>query len=150
MDKNQIEALIQDVKENESTANVHKPYNKVMGRGADFEVEYKFDIAPQLEGVKPGQGMRCDFLYEGDEPKTDGIHMIWPELLDSAGNIIEDKTIEPDSQGRATMWILSSSARESIHRERIKVGTKGYWVIGSSILAKVTVTKILSLFENEE
>lgn len=127
---------------------VHTPYSEAMGKQPDFEVEYVFDIDPELEEVKPSQGMRCDFLYDGDDPKLDGIHMIWPELLDEYGDVILDKRVIPSSSGKATMWIGLHESREKVHQKRIKIGTKGYWVIGSKKLAKVTVSKILGLFEN--
>ena len=111
-------------------------------------MEYEFDIDPELELVKPRQGMRCDFLYEDDDPKIHGIHIIWPELLDKDENVLLNKDIEPPKSGKATMWIGMPEMREKIHQHRLKVGTKGYWVIGSKILAKVKVTKIIGLFIN--
>jgi hypothetical protein len=74
--------------------------------------------------------------------------MIWPELLDEDGSVLLNKNIEPPKSGKATMWIGVPEMREKIHRNRIKVGTKGYWVIGSKRLAKVKVTKIIGLFTN--
>ncbi|MEW8525379.1 MAG: hypothetical protein AB2552_20240 [Candidatus Thiodiazotropha endolucinida] len=149
MDKKEIEKLKERVKREEETRHIHVPYSEASGRKPDFEVEYVLDIDPELGSVKPGQGMRCDFLYEGDDPKTDGIYMIWPELLDENGKVILDKRVVPAKSGKATMWIGMHEAREKIHRNRIKIGTKGYWVVGSKKLAMVTVTKIHGLFENE-
>ena len=71
--------------------------------------------------------------------------MIWPELLDENGQVVEDQT--PGSaphKGRANMWILSEEMRE-FHRKRIKVGTKGYWVLGPFKVANVTVIKLGAL-----
>ena len=149
MDKKEIQELMKRVKSQEKGILTHIPYSESSGRSADFEVEYVFDIDPELSKVKPSQGIRCDFLYDGDDPKIDGIHMIWPEFLDKYGDIITDKTIFPDKSGKATMWILSSEGRENIHRNRLEVGTEGRWVAGSKTLARVTVTKIIGLFENE-
>jgi hypothetical protein len=42
------------------------------------------------------------------------------------------------------MWILSEEMRE-FHRKRIKVGTKGYWVLGPFKVANVTVIKLGAL-----
>lgn len=150
MDNNDFDELMKRVKARESTINIHEPYSKVSGRKPDFEVEYELDIDPALEEVRPGQGMRCDFLYEGDNPVTDGIHMIWPEFLDQDGNVITDKAVVLGLKGKATMWIGMHESRVKTHQSRIKVGTKGFWVIGSKKLAKVTVTKILGLFENKQ
>lgn len=149
MDKKEIQELMKRVKRHEKTMKVHIPYAESTGRKADFEVEYVFDFDTELGDVKPSQGMRCDFLYEGDDAKIDGIHMILPELLDREGDIITDKAIIPDKSGKATMWILSSEGRKDIHKKRLKVGVKGRWVVGSKTLARVVVTKIIGLFENK-
>ena len=149
MDDKQIEELKRRVRDQEQLRSIHRPYSETTGMLPDFEVKYQFDIDPELSSVKPAQGMRCDFLYEGDDPSADGIHMIWPELLTENGKIILDKKITPSPSGRATMWIGSNEARQKIHRNRISVGTKGYWVIGSKRLARVEVSKIIGLFENE-
>ena len=148
MDKKQIEELLKRVRGEGPVRHIHTPYTETTGKKPDFEVEYIFDIDPALEGIKPSQGMRCDFLYEGDDPETDGIYMIWPEFIDEDGNVIVDKCAVIPLSGRAAMWIGDNEARKKIHQKRIKIGTKGYWVIGSKRLAKVKVTKVLGLHEN--
>ena len=108
----------------------------------DFVVEYEMDLCDELKNAKPHQGMRINFLYEGDDPQIDGIHMIWPELLDENGLAIRDAI--PGSapvKGQATMWIVSEDMRE-YHRKRLKVGAKGYWVSGLYKVANVTVIKL--------
>src|SRR5690606_35494357 len=127
----ELEKLKERVKRAEETRHIHIPYSETSGRKPDFEVDYVLDIHPELHSVKLGQGMRCDFLYEEDDPKADGIYMIWPELLDENCKIILDKRIAPAQSGKSTMWIGMHETREKIHRNRIKVGTKGYWVVGS-------------------
>ncbi|MBU6956029.1 MULTISPECIES: hypothetical protein [Hahella] len=149
MDKKQVDELLRKVKEQESTRHIHVPYRERMGGEPDFEVSYKLAIDPKLEGIKVAQGMRSDFLYDGDDPLSDGIHIIWPEFLDKSGEVIRDKNIEPPEEGMALMWIMSPESREKFHRDRIKVGTKGYWVVGAKRLAKVTVTKIIGLYEEK-
>lgn len=147
LNQKQIEEIIKRVKQElEETKKVHTPYAETMKKVPDFEVSY--EILPDIHD-RFNQGARCDFLYEGDHPWEDGIHMIWPEFLDDKGNVILDKTIQPQKKGHATMWILSHDSRVKFHRARLKVGTKGHWVTGSRKIAKVTVTKILGLFENE-
>lgn len=148
MDKKEIDELKKRVESRD--LNVHVPYKDRTGREPDFEVEYVIDIAPELGPIIPCQGMRSDFLYEGDNPKVDGIYMIWPELLDKSGNVILDKSISLDNSGKATMWIGWPESRENTHRKRLKVGTKGSWVMGSKRIARVTVTKIIGLFENND
>ena len=121
---------------------MHSPYKGAQNRQPDFIVEYEIDLCDEMKNAKPHQGMRTDFLYHDDDPQVDGIYMIWPELLDENGQVIEDTT--PGSAplyGTANMWILSEEMRE-FHRKRIKVGTKGYWVRGSYRVANVTVIKL--------
>jgi len=74
--------------------------------------------------------------------------MIWPEFLDEGGNVLLNKDLELPKLGKATMWVGIPKMKEKIHQNRIKVGTKGYWVVGSKKLAKVEVTKIIGLFTN--
>lgn len=150
MNEQQIEELKQRVLAQENKKDTHTPYEQILGHIADFEVAYEFDISSEIESIMPFQGMRCDFLYEGDKPSSDGIHMIWPELQDKNNNIILDKRVTLETKGLATMWICQHEARMHIHQKRIKVGTVGYWVIGTCRLAKVKVTKVIGLFTNTE
>ena len=90
----------------------HKPYQDRLHREPDFVVEYKLDPCDELKSSKPSQGMRVDFLYEGDDPSTDGVHMIWPELLDEAGNVIKDTTPgKMAEKGTANMWVVDEERR---------------------------------------
>ncbi|MCV6637393.1 hypothetical protein [Candidatus Albibeggiatoa sp. nov. NOAA] len=145
MTPEQIEALMQRVKAQEQ--HIHKPYSETMGKPADFEVEYELAIDPALGQIIPSQAMRCDFAYASDRGKNNHVYMIYPELLDTDGNIILDKRIRAADKGKATMWIILPESRPT-HCQRIKVGTQGHWVVGSKILANVTVTKIIGLFIN--
>jgi hypothetical protein len=147
--KKQIEELVETTNSKKIEQYIHTPYADASGRLPDFEVEYEFECDPKLGPVKPTQGMRCDFLYDGEDPKLDGVHMIWPELHDAEGEVIKDKRIVPAKKGKATMWILSHDSRVKFHQQNIKVGIKGSWVVGGLKLARVRVTKILGLFENE-
>lgn len=124
---------------------MHSRYEDDQNRQPDFVVEYEIELCDEIKNAKPHQGMRTDFLYDGDDPQLDGVYMIWPELLDENGQVVEDQT--PGSaphKGRANMWILSEEMRE-FHRKRIKVGTKGYWVLGPFKVANVTVIKLGAL-----
>ncbi|MDP5191978.1 hypothetical protein, partial [Rheinheimera baltica] len=87
---------------------------------------------------------RVDFLYDGDDPQIEGVHMIWPEILDENGKVIPDTTpgnIPP--KGYANMWVLSDERRE-YHRKRLKIGTKGTWWRGGRV-AYVTVVQVNAL-----
>ncbi|MDO6526753.1 hypothetical protein Q4519_13765 [Motilimonas sp. 1_MG-2023] len=101
-------------------------------------MEYEIDLCDELKGAKPAQGMRVDFLYEGDNPQVEGVHMIWPELLDENCDVILDTT--PGyiaKRGKANMWVVDET-RRPYHAERIKVGSKGTWWRGGRI-ARLTV-----------
>jgi hypothetical protein len=69
-------------------------------------VEYTWNPDEELEMCKRIQGMRSDFLYEGDNPATEGIHMIWPEFLDNEGKVILQRSAEVGKNGYANMWII--------------------------------------------
>jgi hypothetical protein len=122
----------------------HIPYGKDPERGPDFIVEYEIDLAEEIKDAKPGQGMRVDFLYEDDDPAIEGVHMIWPEILDEQGHVVLDKTPGAiNKKGYANMWVVSEE-RRSYHKNRIKVGTKGFWWRGGRV-ANVEVIQIVSL-----
>lgn len=125
--------------------NVHIPFSQGTDRQPDFIVEYEIDLCVEMKNAKPHQGMRTDFLYDGDDPQVDGIFMIWPELLDESGEVIKDSTPgSAPAKGRANMWVLADEMKE-YHANRLSVGTKGYWVRGSFKVANVTVVKLGSL-----
>jgi len=94
------------------------------------------------------QHLRCDFLYEGDNPVSDGIFMIHPEFLDSAGSPIQDNVAVP-LEGKASMWILVPQMHP-LHRARIDVGTRGYFVEGSRKIGNVEVESVVALDENAD
>ena len=131
MDEIQKQELFSRVEEQKKTQHIHTPYTETTGRQPDFEVCYELDPDPELGTIKPMQGMRTDFLYKGDRPNIEGIHMIWPEILNSEGKIITDKQEKIPDKGNALMWILAHESRVGTHRKRLNVGTKGYWVVGS-------------------
>lgn len=90
----------------------HQPYQERLHREPDFVVEYEIDLCKELKDAKPGQGMRTDFLYEGDDPVVDGIHMIWPEILNEEGKFIMDLTPGAiPTKGKANMWVLNEMQR---------------------------------------
>ncbi len=149
MDDKQLKELFARVEEQKKTQHIHTPYTEASGKQPDFEVKYELIHDPELDKMKPTQGIRTDFLYEGDNPAIEGIHMIWPEVLNSEGEVITEKSNKIPEKGNALMWILMHESRLKIHRKRLKIGTEGYWVVGSKKVAKVIVTKIHCLFTNE-
>ena len=121
--------------------NDHIPYAERSGRKPDFIVEYEIDLDNRLKDSKPTQGMRVDFLYDGDNPQVEGVHMIWPEILDEKGNVQKDTTPgNIPNKGFANMWIVSEERRE-YHQNRLNIGTKGIWWRGGRI-ANVSVVQI--------
>lgn len=123
--------------------NEHIPYEKTTGREPDFIVEYEIDLDDALKASEPSQGMRVDFLYDGDDPKTDGVFMIWPEILDDNGEVILDTSSSKfPKKGSANMWVLNREMME-YHQNRLEIGTKGSWWRGGRI-AHVTVIEINS------
>jgi len=121
--------------------NEHVPYEEAKGRQPDFIVEYEIDLAETLKEAKPTQGMRVDFLYEGDDPQVEGVHMIWPEILDKDGKVFRDATPgNIPKKGYANMWVVNDDRRQ-YHHERIKVGTKGQWWRGGRV-AYVSVVQV--------
>ncbi|WP_299948277.1 hypothetical protein [uncultured Microbulbifer sp.] len=119
----------------------YQPYEERAERLPDFIVKYEIDLADEIKNAKPGQGMRVDFLYQGDDPQVEGIHMIWPEILDIDGKVITDMT--PGSiprRGFANMWVVDPERRE-YHHTRLRVGSEGTWWCGGRV-AYVTVVQI--------
>jgi hypothetical protein len=125
-----------------------KTYKENTNQNQDFEVKYR------LYGLEDGgrkatfQHLRCDFSYEEDDIDEIGIYMIWPEFLDSSGKPINDKEIVP-LEGEASMWIVVDEMREKVHRRKIKVGTKGFFMEGLRRIGEVKVTRIVDLNINE-
>lgn len=107
------------------------PYEKQRNHQQDFNVAYR--MYTHEEGGRrslPYQGYRCDFSYDGDDIKKDGIFAIHPEFEDEEGNIILDTNKQISITGTARMWVLFPEMREQVHINRIKVGVKGYFMEG--------------------
>lgn len=101
-------------------------------------------------GQKFFQGIRCDFCYDEHQTNKSGkyfLYIIYTEFLDSDGNVILDRNVEVSPKGHAYMWIIFPKCR-GFHLNKIKVGTKGYFMCGSRKLGEVTVTDIVGLQTN--
>lgn len=124
-----------------------KTYEEIRGHKADFLVRYRL-YSPAEGGRKVTfQHLRCDFMYEGDDPAKDAIFMIHPEFLDENGRPLDEELPVP-LKGKAAMWILVPEMRASVHRSRAEVGTRGHFMEGPRKIGDVTVEKILGLHEN--
>lgn len=120
----------------------HTPYENLLKRKPDFVVRYEINLADKIKNAKPHQGMRVDFLYEGDNPATEGAHIVWPEILNNDGSVLLDSSPEAmPTKGLANMWVIFDE-RRAYHHDRLTVGTKGYWWRGG-IIANVEVIKIM-------
>src|SRR5687768_4756849 len=58
------------------------------------------------------------------------IFMIWPEFQDENGNVITRTDSVVAREGIARMWIINPQTRP-LHRDKIKLGLKGYFMEGS-------------------
>ena len=126
------------------------PYEKLRGHPQDFNVQYRFySFEEGGRTFLPTQGYRCDFAYQEDDIIETGIYMIHPEFEDNDGNIILDDTITINQKGTARMWISLPEMREEIHKYKIKIGTKGYFMEGSRRVGEVEVIKIVGLLSNK-
>lgn len=115
----------------------------------DFEVRYRF-LSPEEGGRRIGlplQGYKCDWSYIDDNIEKIGIWMIHPEFKDADSNIIPygENAL---AQGTASMYILNPKMRREVHRKRIHLGTKGFFMEGRRKVAEATVVKIIGLYQN--
>ena len=123
-------------------------YRDRRGIDPDFRVRYRF-LSAEDGGRKerPFQHIRSDFLYEGDDPKKDGIWCIWPEFLSADGTMFPDNERVP-VEGLADMYILNKDLRAE-HAKRIHVGAKGYFVEGPKRTAECEIVAVLGLANAE-
>src|SRR5690349_5395711 len=118
-------------------------YRENRGQEPAFRVRYRF--LSHGEGGRqnpPRQHIRFDFLYDGDDPFKDGISMIWPEFVTPDGKFLPEG--EVPMAGLADMFIVMPD-RIPFHRERIRVGTKGYFVEGPKRVAECEVIALGSV-----
>ena len=108
-----------------------------------FEVTYRF-YSSEEGGRKsaPRQHVRWDFLYEGDDPVTDGISMVWPEFISESGAVLPEG--EVPVAGQAHMFIVNPE-RVEFHRARIRKGVRGFFVEGPRKVAECEVIAVLGL-----
>ncbi|BDD05526.1 hypothetical protein [Aureibacter tunicatorum] len=108
--------------------NDRLPYQERLNHPEDFKVKYRF--YSESEGGRkemPIQGLRSDFWYEDKNHTMKGNFIIWPEFENEDGElIVSGKVLK---EGVARMWIINNESRP-YHQERIKIGTKGYFMEG--------------------
>ena len=120
----------------------HVPYEKNMKRPCDFIVKYRFftiDEGGRKTGP-PTQGYRSDFMYN-DNPEK--IFMIFPEFINDDNQVILDKSVQSWS-GKANMWIINPDFID-YHKNKIKIGVKGYFMEGFKKTAECEIIELISL-----
>ncbi|WBW98362.1 hypothetical protein [Oceanirhabdus sp. W0125-5] len=124
------------------------PYEIKHKHSEDFIVKYRLYKVEEGGRKQTFQGYRCDFAYDGDDISKTGIYMIHPEFEDEKGNVIKDENEPVNLSGTARMWIAFPKMREEIHKHRIKIGTKGYFMEGSRRIGETEVIKVVGLDTN--
>lgn len=122
------------------------PYETILKHPSDFRVAYRF-YTEQEGGRKtaPRQGYRCDFWYHHEEHSDPtSVYMIWPDFEDDKGNVIIDTEVDIISTGTARMWIITPAMRK-VHQERIRVGTRGFFMEGLGRVAECEVIELVGL-----
>ena len=113
----------------------------------DFRVQYRW-LPPAEDGFfqQRFQHIRCDFSYEGDDIKKTGIYTIHPEFEDEKGRPIPEGEEIPEA-GTATMWIVNQEEYKDFHRQRVQLGVRGFFMVGSRRIAEAEVIDIIGLAE---
>ena len=129
--------------------NMHQSIEGRLKHPPDFRVSYRFyDESEGGRQTTPAQGYRSDFWYYHElQPNPNSIYIIWPEFEDEQGNVITDSEIRVNQRGTARMWIIAAKGRR-MHRDRITVGMKGYFMEGARRVAECEVIEILGLHSN--
>lgn len=115
----------------------------------DFEVRYRF--YSEAEGGRKAQqffqGYRCDWVYadfEASEPRQ--AWMIWPIFVDESGQFVPENA-PVDFEGIPRMMIVDEELRQNIHKDRIRLSVKGFFVEGGKKVAEATVIHVVDLAE---
>ena len=122
-------------------------YSERLQRRPDFRVRYRW-IEEQAGGLhqKPFQHMRCDFSYESDDVQRDGIYMVWPEFENVEG-IPSAEGVPIPSEGVASMWIVVPEMRVQVHRQKARVGERGFFMVGGTQIAEAEIIEIVGLYD---
>ncbi len=73
--------------------------------------------------------------------------MINPEFINE-NEIPIAENIPIPLLGKSFMWVLDPEMRNEVHRKKMQVGTKGYFVEGSRKIGELFVEKIVGPPEN--
>lgn len=72
------------------------------------------------------------------------LFMIWPEFENEKGEIILETDMPVKEQGTARMWIINDEFIE-YHKDKIKIGTRGYFKEGAKSTGECEVIELLSI-----
>ena len=72
--------------------------------------------------------------------------MIHPEFINEDGTPIPEE-VPVSLSGKASMWVLVEEMKEEVHRHRIKVGTRGFFMEGARKIGEVVVEEIVGINE---
>jgi translation elongation factor EF-Tu-like GTPase len=91
----------------------------------DFEAIIRIFSADEGGRMTPPfNGIRWDFAYAEDDVPTTGLHMIWPDFIDEAGDSLPtDQALPIGVALQARMTVVVDDMRSELHRERIAVDT---------------------------
>jgi hypothetical protein len=84
-------------------------------------------------------------MYQGDDPSTDGISMIWPEFLDDQGQVLPEG--EVPMCGLADMYVVDPE-RRPFHQTRVRESTRGHFMEGARKVADCVVVELIGLSHN--
>ncbi|MDJ1502595.1 hypothetical protein [Xanthocytophaga agilis] len=122
-----------------------QPYEEILKRKPDFRVTYQF-YSPEEGGRLrlPIQGLRFNFWYESELHTEPSIFMIWPEFEDRNQKVILEGEVY--KEGIARMWIINP-VTIPYHKERLQVGSHGYFMEGRRRVAECDVIELIGLKE---
>jgi hypothetical protein len=127
---------------------MHSSIEERLHHPPDFRVKYRFySVAEGGRENLPYQGYRSDFWYEHKDNSWTKIFIIWPEFENSHGEVIFENEKPVPSTGSAKMWIITPQMRE-YHRNKIGIGTKGFFMEGGRKVAECEVIEIIGLEKN--
>ena len=91
-------------------------------------------------------GIRWDFSYASDQT-TDTLFMIYPDFYDAhEDSLAADAPLPTGVELPARMVVLADEMRETVHRDRIQVGTTFYCHEGQRRVAQGRVLRLTNLF----
>lgn len=112
----------------------------------DFKAQLKVISQPATKLRSPlRQGLKLDLMYEGDANIAWMIHYA---LLDADENLLPEGTV-CESEVKAYFRVVNPELRVKVHRQRIKIGTQFYVVIGPHKVAQGVVSEVLRLLDKD-